>query len=174
MAYYRGDYYVGMRGRIAGDYYRGRAGDPFWGALWTGIKTVGSALLGVRPAAATPPLLPGGQVGAASASTGLSGVASALQAGLMRVPAIQPITKTRVPSPAELPPPMPMMPSHLTGVYGRKRRRMNPANAKALRRSIRRVIGFGRLAMGARRSVSKAATALQCNRRSVPRARARR
>lgn len=172
MAYYRGDYYVGVRGRYAGDYYRGRgAGDPFWGALWTGIKTVGSALLGVRPAAPmSPPLVPGGQVGAASASGGLSGVASALQAGagaLMRVPPITPITKTRVPSPAELPPPMALMPSHLVGVGGRRRRRMNPANPRALRRSIRRVISFGRLAMGARRSVSKAATALQCNRRTT-------
>lgn len=175
MGYYRGDYYMGVRNSgFRGDYYRGRAGDPFWGALWTGIKTVGSALLGVRPAAAqTPPLLPQGQTGAAGAASGLSGVANALQAGLMRVPNIQPITKTRQPRPSELPPPMTMVPSHLTNGFYRKRRRMNPANPRALRRSIRRVIGFGRLAMGARRSVAKAATALQINRRTTARARRR-
>src|SRR4029453_18308207 len=65
MAYYRGDYYVGRGAR--GDYYRG---DPFWGALWTGLKTVGGALLGTLKTGAA------AQQQQAQIAGGLSGVQS--------------------------------------------------------------------------------------------------
>lgn len=170
MAYYRGDYYLPAR-YYRGDYYRGRGrGDPFWGALWTGIKAVGGALLGVRPAAATtPPTVPISQTSIAGASGGLSGVSQALQAGSLQQAMTAEAERLRAKykfgrfgeyqGPVEQPA---LMPSHLVG--GRRRRRMNPANVRALRRSIRRVVGFGRLARSARSSVSKAATAMQCYR----------
>lgn len=179
MAYYRGDYYMGaIRGRAAGDYYRGKGqGDPFWGALWTGIKAVGGSLLGVRPA---------GQTQAAAAAGGVSGVQAAGQAigqlarnaisgvgtvngvnngsgamGFMQTPKID-TKQTR--TLMRMPPPMALMPAH--GGFVGRRRRMNPANSKALRRSIRRVVGFARLASSSRKAVGKAATAIGCYRGS--------
>jgi hypothetical protein len=172
MAYYRGDYYMGG---YRGDYYRGRAaGDPFWGALWTGIKTVGGALLGTLKTGAA------AQQQQAQISGGLSGVQGAAspmyaQGGLLGT--MQPIpgirsaqaenqaigqaargqrSMLRAQTMQQLP----------DGSFGVRRRRMNPANPKALRRSIRRVVGFGKLAMRSRRAVGKAATALQCHRSS--------
>lgn len=170
MAYYRGDYYMG--GGYRGDYYRGRgAGDPFWGALWTGIKTVGGALLGtLRTGAAA-------QQQQAMVSGGLSGVQGAAQPMYAQSPLLgtmQPIPGIRS-AQAEnqaigaamrgqrgmlRPQTMQQLPD---GTFAVRRRRMNPANPKALRRSIRRVVGFGRLAMRSRRAVSKAATAIGCN-----------
>jgi hypothetical protein len=159
MAYYRGDYYVG-RGAMRGDYYRG---DPFWGALWTGLKTVGGALLGTLKTGAA------AQQQQAQIAGGLSGVQSAsapmsLQrlppAGMLEPPPGVTVDRFGAMRRQTLQP-MQAMPSHLAG--GQRRRRMNPANAKALRRSIRRVVGFGRLAMRSRRAVSKAATAIGCN-----------
>jgi hypothetical protein len=169
MAYYRGDYYVGgSRGRMAGDYYRG---DPFWGALWTGIKTVGGALLGTLKTGAAAQQqqaqMAGGLSGVAMsaapsqigfAGPGAGGMLEAIRPGpgisvdrfgAMHRQQQQPTAQRALP-----------MPSHFVGGA---RRRMNPANAKALRRSIRRVVGFGRLAMRSRRAVSKAATAIGCN-----------
>jgi hypothetical protein len=158
MAYYRGDYYVGRSAR--GDYYRG---DPFWGALWTGLKTVGGALLGTLKTGAA------AQQQQAQIAGGLSGVQSAaapMQLGpgtmleAMKPPPGVTVDRFGHMSRQQLQTVQPM-PSHLVG--GARRRRMNPANAKALRRSIRRVVGFGRLAMRSRRAVSKAATAIGCN-----------
>jgi len=154
MAYYRGDYY---RRNARGDYYRGRAaGDPFWGALWTGIKAVGGALLGVRPTGVS-------QQQSAAASGGLSAVRTVLQQpqtaiGFTRVPQIGEQTRTaRPPFTSE------QMPDVQLPGGGRRRRQMNPANVKALRRSIRRVVGFGRLASRSKKSIAKAATALGIN-----------
>lgn len=170
MAYYRGDYY-------RGDYYRGRAaGDPFWGALWTGIKTVGGALLGtLKTGAAT-------QQQQAMISGGLSGVQGAAApsyAMYQRAPAM---LEAMGPAPAGMGAmdaarrmsqaiggqrtmlrPTTTMVQRADGSFAVRRRRMNPANPRALRRSIRRVVGFGRLAMRSRKAVSKAATAIGCH-----------
>jgi hypothetical protein len=169
MAYYRGDYYVGRGAR--GDYYRG---DPFWGALWTGLKTVGGALLGTLKTGAA------AQQQQAQIAGGLSGVQAAAAPpyamNMQQLPMPTGGAMTGALEALRPPPgvsvdrfgamrrlqPMQAMPSHLAG-GGLRRRRMNPANAKALRRSIRRVVGFGRLAMRSRRAVSKAATAIGCN-----------
>lgn len=167
MAYYRGDYYRG--GRKVGDYYRGRsAGDPFWSALLKGIGTVAKAVIGIPAAAPT-------QAAAVSGSGSVGGLATMVgqsreqigQAGARAVGALIP----RPPSPmrpaaAEL---VPMAPgSSATGVFGghRRYRRMNPANPKALRRAVRRIAGFGRLAASARTAVGKAATQLQARHRA--------
>lgn len=167
MAYYRGDYYRGPR---RGDFYRGRMqrGDPFWGALWSGIKTVGGALLG----AAIKPSSAGGVSGVIQA--GQSQPANMGAIGFMQTPQIGAGTWPM----RQAPPPMTPMPSSprmevIDGQIVRRKRRMNPANSKALNRSIRRVVGFGRLASRSRRAVGKAATALQCFRRTSTRARKR-
>jgi len=176
MAYYRGDYYMGARGRFAGDYYRGGGrGDPFWGALWTGIKAVGGALLGVRPAStATPGVVQTGptmgQQAIARISSGLTGalVPQGLGQGSLQPNATLQRATNLPPFPAgpissrRVTMPMVQLPDGSFAM--RRRRRMNPANPRALRRSIRRVVGFGRLAMRSRKAVAKAATALQCNR----------
>lgn len=65
------------------------------------------------------------------------------------------------------------LPGGATGLmvqgFGRKRRRMNFGNTKALNRSIRRVEGFGRLVQKSKKSVAKANRALnpQTSRRSA-------
>lgn len=158
MAYYRGDYY---RGHGRGDYYRGHGrGDPFWGALWTGIKTVGGALLGIRPAApaVTPPLV---APGPSPAQTALASMASGLQAGMMirrpTMPTQMPMIRSGVETVNRM---LVERPDGSVVAVGRRRRRMNPANPQALRRSIRRVVGFGRLAMRSKKAIGKAATAM--------------
>ncbi len=165
MAYYRGDYY---RGHGRGDYYRGRRGDPFWGALWTGIKAVGGALLGARPAATAPIV----QAAPSPAQTALATMSQGLAPGAGLIHRAPSMPTSMIPgslrdaarsmrTPVERVDP-------LTGM-GMRRRRMNPANPRALRRSIRRVVGFGRLAMRSRRAIGKAATALQCGPRRISR-----
>jgi hypothetical protein len=180
MAYYKGDYY---RGRGRGDYYRGHGrGDPFWGALWTGIKAVGGALLGVRPAApATPPFAggaPPSQTSLARIASGLTGALvpmgqAAMQAEASRAtfPPYATLPSTRIAGAPALPPSVRLMASHDGQVVAvRRRRRMNPANPQALRRSIRRVVGFGRLAMRSKKAIAKAATAIGVKRsQSAPR-----
>ncbi len=156
MAYYRGDYYRGGRG----DYYRGSGrGDPFWGLLAplivSGVKAIAGKFGG------------GGSV-----SGGVSGVQAAAQ--MSQLPARIPVIGQGGFTPSERPlmrmPPaerQAILQQHLrvnpqTGAVVSSRRHMNPANAKALRRSIRRVVGFGRLASRSKRAVGKAATALGC------------
>lgn len=175
MAYYRGDYYLG--GRARGDYYRGKGqGDPFWGALGSILGNIGRSIIGLpaRTAAA------GAATGVAGASAGAvtraatSAIPAAARASLPAA-AIGAGTAiaTRVGRVARGPVGQMVAAGTIvemggrlfdsaTGQEIRRRRRMNPANSKALRRSIRRVVGFARLASRSKRSVAKAATALQC------------
>lgn len=57
-----------------------------------------------------------------------------------------------------------ILPGGRTGFETLPRRRMNVANPKALRRSLRRVAGFGKLAARARRDIGRAATAVGVSR----------
>lgn len=170
MAYYRGDYY---RGGGRGDYYRGRRGDPFWGGLWSVIKGVGSALLGAPRMAAPTPTFPSTQFSGAELMAPMPNMA--------RMPIVQRgaramgMTTTRRAAPPATRGGSPG--DQIVNINGKwyrqdfegflhslSRRRMNPANPRALRRSIRRVVGFGRLAARSKRSIAKAATALGVNR----------
>ena len=126
-------YYVPQRG----DYY-GRGDPGFLSGLWKGIKTVGGALLGVGqkyPVATSVGTgvavgvgadlaFPGGTpLGFAGAGTG--GGAMPMQNGCC---------------------PAGYHPDKRTGTKCVRNRRMNVANARALRRSMRRVQGFEKLA----------------------------
>lgn len=53
------------------------------------------------------------------------------------------------------------------GGFGRRSKRMNPANPKALRRALRRVSGFAKLAQRTKRDIGKAATAAGVRRGSA-------
>lgn len=55
---------------------------------------------------------------------------------------------------------------HPAGTECVKGRRMNVANPRALRRALRRVAGFGKLASRARRDISRAATAVGVHHRT--------
>lgn len=177
MAYYRGDYYRG--GRMVGDYYRGRgAGDPFWGALLRGITSVGRAVLGfpvAAPTAASAAAGAGATAGAAAtagriAATALPAVLAARPAPTSIIPAGIATAARRV---ARSPTAQMIAAGTVVEMGGRlydqvtgeplrrKYRRINPANPKALRRSIKRVVAFGRLCASARTAVGKAATQLQ-------------
>lgn len=165
MAYYRGDYYAG-HGR--GDYYKskgGRAamrsfgyhgyrrGDPFWGALLKGIGTVAKNLI-LGPSIPKPTT--------SQVQMNGSPLATAIQQSFLPAPRMAP---NQFPMPANFPPRpgtnMRQLPDinlpaeRATG--GRRRRRMNPGNVKALRRSIRRVCSFGKLVNSVKGTVRKAA-----------------
>jgi len=161
VAYYRGDYY---RGKGRGDYYRGGGrGDPgFWSTLgriggsiftaYTGIPLGGLTSGGTSTTIATPPFTPG-----SSAFT--------------RVPRVEQITLQKLPAERPLPElPSRRVPGSRDVIYGqemgvfRRRRRMNPGNVKALRRSLRRVSSFGRLCRSARKAIGQAASAVQVRR----------
>lgn len=140
----------------AGDYRTyGYGGDPgFLSSVWKGIKTVGKIALGIpiKPAAAAPPIMrppprlppppptfppPRGRGGGF-----FPGVGTGIAAGAV-VPAPRPGPAQVIPQAGCCPPGYHI--SKTTGACVRNRR-MNPCNPKALRRAIRRVDGFGRLA----------------------------
>ena len=62
----------------------------------------------------------------------------------------------------------------VAGMPGLRGRRINPANAKALRRALRRVQGFGKLVKRSKRAVSRAYSAMGLRRATVKRPFARR
>lgn len=179
MAYYRGDYYRG--GRPRGDYYMGRAqrGDPFWGAIVRGITSIGRSFLGIPSAAAAGTAVATAAAPATSAVLRRlpAAVASRLPSGsipgmIRAVPGVVSGAIRRAPrgvrniaallaSGAVIEVGGRLVDAVTGQPIGGARRRMNPANVKALRRSIRRVVGFGKLCQQARSSVGKAATQLQ-------------
>jgi hypothetical protein len=151
MAYYQGDYYVG-------DYYKG---DPFWGSLASfALGGIGS-LFGRKKKAATKSaaMVPVARTALSVARSVIPGIAggvigsraggAAVSTALQRVPGMRGTIQR-------------LLPGGETG-YLPKRRRMNPANPRALRRSLRRVAGFGKLAARARRDVRRAASAIGAN-----------
>lgn len=180
MAYYRGDYY--RHPTPKGDYYRGHGrGDPFWGAILRGIGSVVGGALGIPkvvPAAAPPPA-PGGGV-----TPPFALVPQAEKQIMGTVPDIG--VYPTLSGSKQLPPGAPgMIPSHrvaagpplpakfLAGAQ-RKRRRMNPGNIKALRRSINRVCSFGRVVTSMKSRIRKAANEVapvHHTRRALPAAR---
>lgn len=174
MSYYMGDYY-------RGDYYRGRRGDPF--SLGGILKGVGGVLSNV----------PGvGLIG-----TGLKTIGGLLPGGSSPVPTIVPsvVPPTSIvanqasmfgslfggtgaqPGPGSVPVKglggaiSRLLPGGDTGY--RKRRRMNVTNPKALRRSIRRISGFGKLVGRVKKAVGRANTAVGNRHRGAARKRGR-
>lgn len=151
------------RGGNYGDYYRGDyyRGDPgFLGGL---VKGIGRGLVGFAT---------GGVAGAAlGVLGGLKNKTTAAQGtALAPIPPMQyPTSRTRI---TAFPPgytheeyaPEYKMPTERQA-YAQlrlpgRRRRMNVANAKALRRALRRVAGFGKLAKRAKRDIARAASAV--------------
>jgi len=142
--------------RPMGDYKTyGYAGDPgFLSSLWKGIKSVGKAVLGI------PVPLPTGP-GPAAPPPSFPGVGLGPQGMQLRPGGVT----TRVPGVGRLPPYTATGPGVLAGggITGEliprgyhlakdgsgklvRNRRMNVANPRALRRSMRRVQGFEKLA----------------------------
>jgi len=163
-------YYLSGRG----DYYRGdyyRAGGIF--------SSIGKFLGGVAKVATN--ILPGpiGAVGRAliqapSISNDRSAAIARAAETFNRIRGVSPVQGTTI---APMPPiRLPRLPAELPfgglpgggagfgggggGGFGRRRKRLNVANPKALRRALRRVAGFGKLARRAKRDVARAATAI--------------
>lgn len=179
--YYQGDYYQG-------DYYQG---DPFFGALiggavsWLGKKLLGrgakaagkTAIARVGAGAATG-LTVGTTAGAMLPSV-LQGVGTLTRAVGQRIggsgaPPMRTGTQFRTTATAKrvapqngcCPPGWHLNKSmscdgYPPGSFCTRNRSMNPANPKALRRGLRRVAGFGKLAQRAKKDVNRAARALK-------------
>lgn len=183
MAYYQGDYNCGDY--YQGDYYQG---DPFFGALIGGaVSWLGKKLLGKKTAAAAAGAV--ARVAARPLPSQVLRRAPGIVAGAgagamaMRLPQMQvPLPGGGVFRPGRiLPGGVPAFSpgccppgQHFNKATSRARtsmgapagtvcvtnRRMNVANPRALRRSLRRVAGFGKLAQRSKRDVRRAAKAL--------------
>lgn len=143
MAYYgMGDYY-----RPRGDYYRG---DPFLGSL---AAAAGRALL---PIAARAVGRVAGTVARVVRRPGVVPVAAGVAvARAVRPP---PPGQERVPGFGGIA--QRFLPFGKTGFQDIRRKRMNPANPKALRRALRRISGFAKLAQRAKREIARANAAV--------------
>ena len=177
VAYYQGDYYQG-------DYY---SGDPFLGALigmgasWLGKKLLGKGAKTAGTAMVKSTTSPWGKAGALAAGAAVgSGLSIPIPFTPFQttpgdfLPGGQPFISRR-PAPF-VGPPAPGMagacPSgyHLNkarscdgrpaGTYMVRNRSMNVANPRALRRSLRRVAGFGKLAQRSKKDIRRAAKAI--------------
>lgn len=149
--------YVGMQrsNYAAGDYYRYQAG----GILGSIVKGIGGAIGG---------FVRGGPLGAITG--GIKGVLGKAPTGtavtLAQLPPLPPLqmpTSTTQIGPGGIVYKRTEYGAEVRGVGagGRPRlRRMNVANAKALRRALRRVAGFGKLARRAKRDIARAASAV--------------
>jgi len=171
VSYYQGDYYQG-------DYYQG---DPFLGSLfakgigWLGKKIfkrklnpVGTATLARRiehtGVSTLAPLAVGGAI-AAGASIPIPFTKMKMTPGAF-FPGGQPLFSPRGPPAAA--PAMAQAGCCPSGYHlakdGSQRcvrnRSMNVANPRALRRSLRRVAGFGKLAQRSKRDIRRAAKAI--------------
>lgn len=178
MAYYEGDYYQG-------DYYEG---DPFLGALFgSGIAWLGKKLLGRGAKKTTQAIATAGAgaaTGLAVGSVGGAAVAPIWQAMKKVAPMITTIPMpgggvfrpTRI-LPGGVPATSPgccptgyhfnKSESRARATMGAppgsiciKNRSMNVANPRALRRGLRRVAGFGKLAMRAKKDIRRAAKSI--------------
>lgn len=171
--YAAGDYYGGVPFRrgdpgILGSLFKGVTG-AIGGFLGSGLNPLGAITGAVRgiTGGSTPAALP-------SVGTIASPQLIPMQAPVLQMPA--PIKKTTI-GPAGMvyssttyPPAKGV--EYIQDANGnlvmvrRKRKRMNVANPRALRRALRRVAGFGKLASRARRDIGRAATAVGAHRRS--------
>jgi len=177
VAYYQGDYYQG-------DYYQG---DPFLGALftkgisWLGRKIFKRKLAPVGEQALARNIRAGGRrYGPAAAGLVLgSGMSIPIPATPFQVtpgaflPGGAPLFSRRAPTaPVAAAGPGMACPTgyHLNksiscdgrpaGSYMVRNRSMNVANPRALRRSLRRVAGFGKLAQRSKKDIRRAAKAI--------------
>lgn len=147
MAYYSGvgDYY-------RGDYYRG----DFGRFVKKGLKFVGKTAKALIKSQITDPFTRGKRAG--QAVTGVLGFGPTpgrpvpIKKNPMRGTITTPQGRISVPMNAE-------ERMQVSGLF-KTRRRMNVANVRALRRALRRVSGFGKLASRTRRDVARAATAI--------------
>ena len=151
MAYYRGDYY-------RGDYYPGRFRRGDW------LSSLAAGAGNLLPKTWTP-------AGAQKVGFGITGAAlAALTGGQLAKYAPRLLSGAR--SSVAAPPPF-LAPASVGfagsgfGPNGGRRRRINPANSRALGRALTRVSAFGRLASRARKSISKAATSVGVQRRAI-------
>jgi len=179
VAYYQGDYYQG-------DYYQG---DPFLGGLiakgigWLGKKIFKRQLSPAGTAVLSQRVTSGARKYGAIAGAGVvaSGMTIPIPATPFQVqpgaflPGGKPLFSRRLPmtTTAAAAPGMGMAcPSgyHLNkamscdgrpaGTYMVRNRSMNVANPRALRRSLRRVAGFGKLAQRSKKDIRRAAKAI--------------
>jgi len=179
VAYYQGDYYQG-------DYYQG---DPFLGSIIAaGATWLGKKLLGRKLTTAGQQALATKVTGGLTRATRLGGgLAAAGVAGSIftRQSIPIPFTKIKMTPGAMLPGGVPLFsPRDLQPVPGPggmmaagccpsgyhlakdgtgrcvRNRSMNVANPRALRRSLRRVAGFGKLAQRSKKDIRRAAKAI--------------
>ena len=138
--------------RPMGDYKTyGYAGDPgFLSSLWRGIKTVGKSLLGIPPVPQVGPAIAAGAAGYGVGSwmpgagfTGGGGARGPSMPGF-QYPSTGPMSAAPG-QPGLLPPVGYHLAKDGSGRFVRNRR-MNIANPRALRRAMRRVQGFEKLA----------------------------
>jgi len=149
MAYYRGDYY-------RGDYYRsaGRNRGDFLSTLRSAGSALAAKVGNYLPQSWTP-------AGAQKAGLAVAGGALAGAAGLAAGPALAAGGRALKLGASVLSAVMPGgAPAGTMWVEGGSRRRMNVTNPKALRKALRRVAGFGKMARRARRDIGRAATAV--------------
>jgi hypothetical protein len=106
-------------------------GDPFLGGLFRGIKSIGKVALGAIGIGGKVKVPSAAEIGAA-VKAALPGVGAAVGAGVLSGGAAA-ITQD-------------MMRAGASAGFRRSGRRMNPGNVKALRRSMRRVQSFAKLA----------------------------
>lgn len=171
MAYLRGDYY-------AGDYYAGDVFSFFRRAGRAVIKTVGGAALGFVTGGGIKGAIGGAAAGAGEATrenvrdvtleAGPSGTAYTPALRKAHAAAIERAAGRALPTGTRhaliRAPTKTMKVSHVapdgTVVMVAHRRRMNVTNPRALRRALRRVAGFGKLAQRMRKGVARAAAAV--------------
>ncbi len=142
MSYYRGDY-------LRGDYYRGDPG--ILGAIGSVIGKVAKTAISLTPAGriASTAISLGSSLLGSRASTGGSNLPVPIPppqlpsfpgTGVGVTTATGPVTRGNVT--------VGVSPLGTVGIRVRKRRRMNVANVRALRRALRRAHGFAHLANG--------------------------
>lgn len=153
--------YYGMGDYYRGDYYRGDA--VFFPMATPVLKAAGGAVArGIGKAAGSVARGIGGLLGIGRGRGATAGTLAA-GAGVVAGVAQRAVAAVRPPPPGQLPVPglkgatQRFLPFGESGYYTRKR--MNPANPKALRRALRRVSGFAKLAQRAKRDIQRAATA---------------
>lgn len=172
MAYYRGDYYRAKRG----DFYRGdnwlsgissfgsnlaaKVGN-FLPSSWTpsGARNTGLAIAGGAGLSAA-----GLAAGGAAALSGLASRAALAAPGLLK-------TAQNFIGAGQSPAAAIKSAARVHGMRVGGGRRMNVTNPRALRKALRRVAGFGKMASRARRDIGRAATAVGVHRGSRARGR---
>jgi hypothetical protein len=175
MAYYMGDYY-GPGGYYAGDYYRGDPGifgkiGGFFRGVARGVGRVAGRVAGIAGRVGRVAVgAAGGPLGLGLAALPVPGTRTLPTLARRAWPVVRDIGKGIVTGvgASEIAKSIDLWPF---GHKKRRRRRMNPANPRALRRALRRVSGFGKLARRTRRDVARAASAVGVRHRAARKAR---